>query len=191
MPVNEGNTRRRQLKSGVYTIRCKSNGKIYVGSSKNVTNRFTIHKDHLRNNKHGNRSLQEDFNRYGEADFEFVKVLLCREDDLFIFEEAYMKKYNSLDESFGYNCFTAGKKGRSLVERTKKQISAKLKGIDPTAARLKSLESIRRKVINKATGEIYESVTEAADKNGVKKTTLTGWLLGVYPNKSNLEYFKG
>ena len=46
-----------------------------------------------------------------------------------------------------------------------------------------------KKVLNKITGVIYKSITEAAKENGYKKTTLTKYLNNTNPNKSNLIYY--
>lgn len=47
---------------------------------------------------------------------------------------------------------------------------------------------IKRKVKNIDTGEIYESISDAALKNGIKISTLIHYLLGTRKNKTNLEY---
>ena len=46
-----------------------------------------------------------------------------------------------------------------------------------------------KKVFNKETGVVYESITDAAKQNGYKKTTLTKYINGTNTNKSNLIYY--
>jgi len=53
--------------SGVYQIRCKSNGKIYIGSAVNLRQRWDGHRRALRKQRHHNVHLQAAWNRYGEA----------------------------------------------------------------------------------------------------------------------------
>ena len=56
----EGNS----LKSGIYKITNKLNGKIYVGSAKEFKERWSCHASSLRHNRHRNKHLQESFNKY-------------------------------------------------------------------------------------------------------------------------------
>lgn len=86
--------------AGVYTITNTVNGKVYVGSSTNLTTRNSQQVYLLRRNKHTNQPLQDDFNQYGEENFiyeiiergEYTKQeLLNREAHYFNF---YQEKYN-------------------------------------------------------------------------------------------------
>lgn len=58
--------------SGIYTITNKVTGKLYIGESLDIYRRW--HKEHiskLRKKQHYNKGLQNDFNKYGEENFEF------------------------------------------------------------------------------------------------------------------------
>jgi len=77
-------------KSGIYFIISKVNGKVYVGSASNLTLRFTVHRYHLRRNKHHCRYLQNVWNKYGEANFEFKIVELCSKEFLQVREQYYL-----------------------------------------------------------------------------------------------------
>ena len=55
--------------SGVYSIRCKKNGRIYIGESKNIEARWCQHKLDLRYQRHCNKLLQQDYNKYGYDGF--------------------------------------------------------------------------------------------------------------------------
>lgn len=58
--------------SGIYTITNKVTGKLYIGESLDIYRRW--HKEHipkLRKDLHYNKELQNDFNKYGEENFEF------------------------------------------------------------------------------------------------------------------------
>ena len=50
------------------------------------------------------------------------------------------------------------------------------------------LKNQGREVINVSTGIIYSSVKEAAESHGIKRTTLSRFLTGRSPNKTNLKY---
>lgn len=58
--------------SGIYTIANKVTGKLYIGESLDIYRRW--HDEHipqLRKNRHYNKELQNDFNKYGEENFSF------------------------------------------------------------------------------------------------------------------------
>ena len=66
--------------TGIYAIQNKITGMAYVGQT---TNNFGDRRDcnfaKLRHNKHENVGLQEDWNKYGEQNYEF-KILETLED---------------------------------------------------------------------------------------------------------------
>lgn len=58
--------------SGIYAITNKATGKLYIGESLDIYRRW--HEEHisqLRKNRHYNKALQKDFNKYGEENFSF------------------------------------------------------------------------------------------------------------------------
>ena len=57
---------------GVYQIRCKRNGKFYVGSAVNLRTRWDTHRRDLRRGSHHNPYLQLAWKLYGEINFELV-----------------------------------------------------------------------------------------------------------------------
>ena len=80
--------------SCVYTITNTITGKIYVGETTWKHRRFLHHKLHLKNNKHENRRLQEDFNKFGEEAFEYSVVKELSNDKKLLRQEEkiYIKK---------------------------------------------------------------------------------------------------
>ena len=64
----------RNLPAGIYQIINKHNERVYIGCSTALQRRFMSHKWHLRKNKHVNKHLQEDYNKYGLDAFEFKVV---------------------------------------------------------------------------------------------------------------------
>lgn len=73
--------------SGIYQIRCSTNGRVYIGSSKSVARRIYMHRYSLRNGKHWNPYLQSAWDKYGEEDFSFEKVESCDLDELLVREQ--------------------------------------------------------------------------------------------------------
>jgi len=91
------------MKSGIYSIRNKTTGKYYIGSSKNYKFRLYNHRKKLKQGKHANEYLQNAFNKYGLDDFEF-EVLEEYTEELLCAMECYwcniLKVHN---RDFGYN----------------------------------------------------------------------------------------
>jgi group I intron endonuclease len=96
----EGNS----LKSGIYKITNKLNGRIYIGSAKLFKVRWSQHSSSLRNQKHSNKFLQADFNKSGEEAFVFEVIEVTEgkaKEERLLIEEGYLKQY--FDS--GNNCY--------------------------------------------------------------------------------------
>ena len=78
------------IKIGIYSIYCTKNGKVYIGSSTDIFVRWNGHKCNLRLNKHGNRYLQNAWNKYEEESFVFSIVEECSKDILIEREQFYL-----------------------------------------------------------------------------------------------------
>jgi group I intron endonuclease len=65
------------MKSGIYKIINIVNNKFYIGSSKELSKRWTQHKSKLKYNKHGNIILQRSWNKYGKECFIFEIIEEC------------------------------------------------------------------------------------------------------------------
>jgi group I intron endonuclease len=115
------------MSSGIYIIRNKINGHIYIGSSKNLVRRKHRHFRYLRAGTHENKHLQHAFTKYSEDAFEFITVLYTSN----LLEE----EQKLLDEHMGtpscYNiCGTAGSPsvvGRKKSDAWKQKISMSMK----------------------------------------------------------------
>lgn len=91
------------VKSGIYKIENLINGKVYIGQSINIEERWQSHLRDLRKNKHHNQHLQYSFNKYLECNFTFEIIELCDIEELSTKEYIWMNKYNSYNEHYGYN----------------------------------------------------------------------------------------
>ena len=87
--------------SGVYLIQCKTNGRMYIGSSKCIQTRWRTHIDELYKNRHHSIKLQEDWIKYGEDNFEFKVLKECSPADSRKYEIEYIEILKS--DKFGYN----------------------------------------------------------------------------------------
>lgn len=129
------------IKSGIYLIVNKINGKYYVGRSYNVYGRWVTHRRNLRDNKHPNDHLQHAWNKDGESNFEFIKILDVEpiEHSLILTEQKFLDIsknrqdtcYNLNFDAFNcaklskYSCEKISKfhKGRKFTEEHKRKIS--------------------------------------------------------------------
>lgn len=105
----------------VYVIRNRFNGRVYVGSTKNFSQRKSTHFSHLKFNKHKNRRLQKDYIRYGgRGAFDMYKVCNAPSKEI-----AYKFEQILIDGSKNpYNILIAGgATGRVYMPSTIKKMS--------------------------------------------------------------------
>jgi group I intron endonuclease len=140
--------------SGVYEIRNTKNGKVYVGSSKEVYDRMKAHKLLLDRGAHHALHLQRAYNLDGREVFKFNLVEeTCKYKPILVEREQYWMDYHrSYDQRYGYNTLTkahsslgaiftpehraklsAARKGKKLSEsdKAKKSEAAKKQWSDP------------------------------------------------------------
>ena len=81
-------------KPGIYIIKNNQNGRFYIGSTKNLFSRYKSHLYQLKKNEHGNKFLQNDWNKYkNSAEYEFnVVELINNPDTRLIFEQKWLDK---------------------------------------------------------------------------------------------------
>lgn len=87
--------------SGVYKICNLVNGKLYIGSSKNLVNRATNHRKNLRGGTHSNKHLQASYNKYGGENFRFEIIEYC--DNYVEREQYWMDLLDVNNPKNGYN----------------------------------------------------------------------------------------
>ena len=101
--------------TGIYKITNIENNKVYIGQSTKIEERWEQHLDDLRSNSHHSKTLQYEYNMFGEDTFRFevienfdfadepnmnsFKVRLM----LLFREKFYMTKYNAFNVEHGYN----------------------------------------------------------------------------------------
>lgn len=76
--------------SGIYEIVNLVNGKRYVGSALNFTQRWHSHRHKLRHGKHHSAHLQHSWNKHGEDAFCFRILEHCGRDNLLAREQFYI-----------------------------------------------------------------------------------------------------
>lgn len=121
----------RQKICGIYSIKNTIENKIYIGSSKNIYSRWTIHKRELKNGTHHSKRLQEAYNQYGGESFVYEIIEKCDEDKLIELEQYYIDLYYSYNPDFGYNMSAIAGRPDLTEEQLKiiaKQNSERFKG---------------------------------------------------------------
>lgn len=91
----------------IYCIRCTVNGKVYIGVTYDVTQRWPTHRSKLNCSKHDNKALQADWNAYGKSAFEHsILEQFSRFDPArtrITQERHWIAKYRSEEPAYGYN----------------------------------------------------------------------------------------
>ncbi|HET9285699.1 MAG TPA: GIY-YIG nuclease family protein [Candidatus Angelobacter sp.] len=85
---------------GVYRIYCKSNKRSYVGSAVSCEDRGKSHYWHLNKGDHGNKHLQNAWNKYGSNNFVFEVLEVCSEPELFDREQEWINLFNATVKGF-------------------------------------------------------------------------------------------
>lgn len=112
---------------GIYMIRCKINGKCYVGQSTNIKSRWRSHKYNLKHNKHSSKEMNKDWNAYGEDNFEFKIIQRCTKDELEELEKKYTIEFKAYDG--GYNQIIGSyREGYVYTEEQKKKVGESVSG---------------------------------------------------------------
>ena len=114
--------------SCIYKIQNKTNGKTYIGQTKDFYKRIQKHLSDLRRGKAANKHLQRAFNKYGENNFEFSIVEKCPIESLDEREQYWILKTNSCVDGYNMNIGGSGFRGFHMPEETKRKISQSNKG---------------------------------------------------------------
>lgn len=138
------------ITSGIYVIK-KDGVVVYVGHSAEIPVRLKRHKSRLRKGEHSNPHLQNAWNLYGEAAFEFTVLEECPVELLVEREQSHMDCYTDL-----YNILPASgsRLGTPHTDEVRAKIGAAARGRGHTLspeARAKIGEANRRRVVSDET----------------------------------------
>lgn len=158
---------------GVYAIANRANGRMYVGSAKNIEVRWQQHRTMLRNGTHHSFYLQRAWDKYGESAF-ILQVLEQIEDasDLRAAEQRWMD-------------FLGGPGGRNSYNVHPVAAGGQMPGYTPSAETLAKLGNASRgernhtaKLTEAQVREIHarfvagETIDQIAPDYGVHRTTV-------------------
>ena len=117
------------LKSGVYKLTNKLNGRIYIGSTHRFKKRWSEHAKRLKSGKHSNKFLQADYNKCGEDVFVFevVEVIDGPQENRLLVEQRYIDQHYD-DQQQCYNLTrSVNKRGPKCHSYNPEQTAAKRK----------------------------------------------------------------
>lgn len=129
---------------GVYKITNNVNGKVYIGQSINIKNRWKDHINALNREDSSCTLLQCAWNKYKQESFSFEILELCSEDMLDEVETKYIDIYDVCKN--GYNIEPGGNANKHLSNETKQKIREAHLG-------MKASEETRKKMSESRMGE--------------------------------------
>lgn len=81
--------------AGVYQITNTITGEAYIGSTVNISGRWASHRYKLRKGTHGNRNLQESWDKHGKGVFDFsVLEVVSNKSELIAAEQRFFRELN-------------------------------------------------------------------------------------------------
>ena len=186
-------------KTGVYILRNTLTGRVYVGATKDASEREWSHFGKLGRGVHDCKELQSDFDEMGRECFEFLVVEECTASELHNVEQKhsdlYFNKYNKRSDVRSNNGVPHSLEVRAILKekRTgeKNPFFGKRHTKESNAKRsLYSGEKHAKAkiILNLETGVYYFGAGEASKAIDIKKATLTNYLNGTYPNKTSMIY---
>jgi len=113
-------------KSGIYKITNKQNGKIYIGSSLNIYQRFYMHRSNLSSGNHHSSHLQRAWDKYGKESFIFEIIEEVPDKNVLLEKEQYyMDTTKSYERENGYNInpTATNRLGAKHTEEAKRKMS--------------------------------------------------------------------
>lgn len=111
---------------GIYLLRNKVNGKVYIGQSVHTWRRWHEHK---KSAKRGDKShLYDAFRKYGAEAFEYVLLEECDPLQFDARETYWVAFYDARNPEKGYNYMPAGQRGRIMDAEMREKMSASMRG---------------------------------------------------------------
>lgn len=98
--------------SGIYRITQEDTGRVYVGSSIDIQNRWKQHINQLRQRTHVNKKMQVDANEYGIESFQF-DILELVETDNILLDKRERFWQDTAGAKHGYNAKEFPRRGAS------------------------------------------------------------------------------
>lgn len=118
----------KDYKIGIYKITSNVDGKIYIGSSINITNRWKAHIKKLKENTHHSRYFQNAWNKHGSDNFIFERIENVKDKNKLLEREQYyldkLTPFANLDRGYNINPMAGSNLGVKYSEESKKKMSS-------------------------------------------------------------------
>lgn len=177
-------------KGGIYMIQNIVNGKYYIGSTKNFTQRWLEHSKSLRIGKSSSIILQRAYNKYKHYNFRFVPILVM--DDTSTASLLQTEQVYLTNEKPAYNAMpNATTVGRiSSKETIEKQRASLIKNFSllPDDVKRGNMKGIE--VTNVLTGEIdcLRSYLKLKTKYGISYCCARRMVKGITPRSKKYRH---
>jgi len=158
---------------GIYCLVNVQNGKKYIGSSLNISQRLYKHRSLLRNNKHENAYLQNAWNKYGEQYFIYSILEFCNKNNLSEREQLWINSCNpeyNITKQVIRNILS--KESRIKQSQTRKELF-KMGVIKPSRR-----SKINQYTLNGKFIKTWETIKEAAKYHNIHETTIIKCIKG-------------
>ena len=132
------------MNAGIYEIVNLTTGHRYIGSAVNFKRRWYMHRWQLKRGEHRNSHLQATWDKHGDGQFSFRKLLVCDRNNLVMYEQiaidACAPEYNKCKvaaSTLGFK-FTDEAKAKMSVLKSAENLSVE------TRARMSASQAKRR-----------------------------------------------
>lgn len=153
--------------SGIYMMKNKRNGKVYIGQSQNIQHRHYVHLSLLRRGLHPNTHLQSAWNKYGENSFEFSIIEFCDLAELDEREMYYICEYDSIDNGYNQTAGGGGIRGYLMSDSAREKMSKSHSDVS------RSNNPRARSIMLLNTGEVFDCIQDASTKYSVCKADIS------------------
>jgi group I intron endonuclease len=106
--------------SGIYKITQISTGRVYVGSSVDISKRLKTHSNALKKGIHHNSRIQAAYNETGEGSFIYEVLEVCKIKEMIERENFWIRELNAVEEGFNIAPESYNTGGVFSKERQKK-----------------------------------------------------------------------
>lgn len=130
--------------SGIYAIKNTQNGKVYVGKSVDVHDRWSHHLRRLRQGAHVNRHLQSAWDMYGPTNFLLELLEEAPRETLPSLEQAWMVRLSATNREHGYNLDLTTPSGKVMSPETRARIGAANRGKVRTAEMREHMRAVKQ-----------------------------------------------
>jgi len=161
--------------SGVYCIENTKNGKIYIGSSKNMYQRLHVHRVYLNNKTHQNIKLQNSWSKHTENNFICYSLEHCNIENLTLREQYWIDTLKPW-----YN-ITLNVIRNNISEESRKKISETLKkGYKDGTIKLTRVRPVKVFDIDGNYIQTFSLVKECSENLNISESSIHRVLSGIY-----------